>query len=419
MPAYFDEAFERMLRNFSAVLDSHCHLIHIDATTLENLLRSVALQAPPRTRLAAVLAWVSHDEPSRHHHIARLLSFLPGSLLGSDCLAALWDHPLVRNNCAARKVVGDMQKEHLPYYSTSDGVALGLKSLSDCGGCKVFRFVAGCAEFVATVEAGNGLSHVTVALRCERVAVSDGVSLPSSITASIAMRLCCEGDSGNLKEVHGGLVEEDEICLAASGCNERWVRRFNVSPHEMAHIVSSGKDCTLYVQVKEISINRYRCTCNDGPENYQFWDEKMYYELDVPAYMQASAPRHYRQRASHSSRNHDGCCSKHDRRRCVHCVVETRTAPRTKHRPRDSTAIVVPRKQCSSDRKKESTTTTTTTTLVVPRKQCSSGRKKESTTTTSTTTLAVPRKQCSSGRKKEPTTTRRRRSVQFSGSTLG
>lgn len=251
-----------MLRNFERELGSHWRLFSVNIETLEMLLNSVALQASPHARLKVILAWISQDSQNRHCFVGRLLSCIPGALLGSNDLASLRNHYLVRNNCIGLSVVHEMEKEKLPYHSTPEGIALGLQqSLNSCSECIFFRFVVGCAEFAVTVQTGSTFSHLKVILECKRVAVSECMNLPYTVSACVSMHLCYEGTYGMLQKMNTwGAVEDEDILLVESGMSSRWVRSINVDPHERAQAVCGGKDFTLYVQVKKLVVNESYCS---------------------------------------------------------------------------------------------------------------------------------------------------------------
>lgn len=278
----FCDRFASMLRNFERELGCHCRLSSVSIETLEMLLNSVALQASPHTRLKVILAWVNHDSRNRHCFIGRLLSCIPGALLGSDELTSLRNHHLVRNNCTGIFVVHEMEKEHLPYHSTPEGIALGLQqSLNSCSECLCFRFVVGCGEFAVTVQTGSAFPHLKVTLECRRVAVSECMNLPFTVSADISMHLCYEGTYGMLQKMNTwGVVEDEDILLVESGMSSKWVRFINVDPHERAQAVCDGKDFTLYVQVKNLVVNKSHCSHGNMSSQTGFYGCDM--SLDRP-----------------------------------------------------------------------------------------------------------------------------------------
>lgn len=312
-----------MLRNFECELESSCRLDRVNVETLEILLNSVAVQASPLARLKAVLSWINHEKQHRHCYIGRLLSCIPGALLGDDELSSLRNHSLVRNNCNGRSVVDDMQKEHVPYHSTPEGVALGLQFLNNCCERRVFRFVAGCAEFLATVTTGSGAcSHLKVTLECKRVAVTKCMNLPSTLGADISMRLCYEDFDGQMKEMNAGkAVEEHDVRLVESGCSKEWVRCIDVDPHERARDSCNDKDFTLYVQVSNLATNEPACShgnmgCTRQYDRYTDCSERN------SCRMMTRSNHHSRHRSSRSHRHSDRYAEKEDLQRVAEMLIE-------------------------------------------------------------------------------------------------
>lgn len=258
--AFRNQGFKYMLSHFSEVGETDGFGIYIDLVTLEKLLSSAALQTDLQAHLLVGFIWIKHDLATRSIHMARILRCLPGALLDAETLSSLTLFPPIAGSRDAQDALAVLQEERLPYHSTSEGVALGLDSVSG-GGSLVFRFQVGCATFKATVDTTDGMAFVKVTLEVGTVTVSDDMDLPADVTAHIAMRLCCEGEFGSMHEVRlresgrVALVEEGGICLLEDGWRKKWVRKFHVDQFHMAHAASLGKGWSLFVEVKEITVN--------------------------------------------------------------------------------------------------------------------------------------------------------------------
>lgn len=259
-PAFRNDFFKCMLTNFDDFVDTDGFAIYIDIMTLEKLLSSVALQTSAQAHLCSSFLWVKHDFATRSVHMPRLLRCLPGALLDADYLSGLSQFQAIIDSQDAQDALAVLQEERLPYQESPERVALGLDSISG-GGSLVFRFHVGCANFKATVDTTDRMAYVKVTLELGTVTVTDGMDLPANVTARIAMRLCCEGEFGRMHEVRLresgriALVNEGGICLLQDGWRQRWVLKFHVHQFDMAHAASLGKGWSLFVEVKEVTVN--------------------------------------------------------------------------------------------------------------------------------------------------------------------
>lgn len=254
-----DGLFQWMLRYFDSVVDTAGFATHIDVDSLSCLISSAANQGSPRKRLEAVIRWLLLDLAGRIVFAGRLLACIPGALVLDDVTLIA---PVIAAQCTIPRdgmtAMEDMKREHVPYYVTGEGVALGLGDASE-GGSKVFRFVFGCAEFVARVEWAKGMECVDVLLKCMQVTVAEGVELPVDVSGKITMRLCCEDEDGRMEEVErGGFVEEDGISLVKNALSQKWEKTFHVGAWVAGRSQGKYELLSLYVQVREITVNGNR-----------------------------------------------------------------------------------------------------------------------------------------------------------------
>ncbi|XP_024145640.1 kelch-like protein 5 isoform X1 [Oryzias melastigma] len=81
---------------------------------MERLLKSDDINVPDEeTVITSLLTWVSHDAPTRHHHLPSLLSHVRIPLLQPQFLADLESNPLLRDSVECQRLLMEGMKYHL------------------------------------------------------------------------------------------------------------------------------------------------------------------------------------------------------------------------------------------------------------------------------------------------------------------
>jgi hypothetical protein len=320
-----DDAFRYMLGAFPRLVDRSSFNKHIDVETLCRLISSPAVQAQPQERLDGVLSWVASDRVCRQQFLDRLLAHIPGALIDTSTLKRLRCRSEVLESRRALNVVNDMIGSiDKPYFETRTNHALGLTSLRDQGGEKLFQFITadGKAEFEVLVEASACLTHVKFRLSCNRVAAGEGQRLPVSVSARIRVKLCCEeGRHGRMSTVRNGEICEGDIPLVSRGCTVEWRRRLHVDPCEMRQSAACGRKFALYVQVEELKVNKACFDYKDARTHHPHHHHHHHHCVWVREV--AEEPRHCHKHHDHCAcRKHAGeesrHCHKHSHHHCHH-----------------------------------------------------------------------------------------------------